>query len=117
MSKIASTFSRKPQCYAIYARILTRPGLVRFIPRSNRSSILIGEPIDPKLDVGLALYHGKDVHVYPFSGASVLNPGQRTEKTEIIERLLSPLAQNEVGSIRCIGLNVSTPSKLTQDLR
>ena len=117
MSKIASTFSRKPQCYVFYARILTRPGLVRFIPRSNRSSILIGEPIDPKLDVGLALYHGKDVHVDPFSGASVLNPGQRTEKTEIIERLLSPLAQNEVGSIRCIGLNVSTPSKLTQDLR
>lgn len=108
MSKIASSFSRKYPYYAGYVGILTQPGLVRFIPRSNRSSILIGEPVDPKLDVGLALYQGKDVPVHPFSGPSVLNPGQKTEETEIIERLLSPLAQNEVGSIRCIGLNVST---------
>lgn len=80
---------------------------MRFIPRSNRSSILIGEPVDPKLDVGLALYQGRDVSVYPFSGFSVLNPGQKTDATEIIERVLSPLAQSEVGAIRCIGLNVS----------
>lgn len=110
MSKIASTFSRKSQPYAGYALVLTRPGLLRFIPRSNRFSILIGEPVDPKLDVGLALHQGKDVPVHPFSGTSVLNPGQRTEKTEIIERLLSPLAQHEVGSIRCIGLNASIPN-------
>ena len=79
---------------------------MRFVPRSNRSSILIGEPVDPKLDVGLALFQGKDVSVYPFSGPSVLHPGQKTQSTEIIERILSPLAQSEVGSIRCIGLNV-----------
>lgn len=88
-------------------QILTRAGLVRFIPRSNLSSILIGEPVDPKLDIGLALYQGRDVSVYPFSGFSVLNPGQRTDATETIERVLSPLAQSEVGAIRCIGLNVS----------
>lgn len=81
-------------------------GLVRFVPKSNRSSILIGEPVDPKLDVGLALYQGKEVPVYPFSGTSVLNPGQKTDATESIERILSPLAQSEVGAIRCLGLNV-----------
>lgn len=81
-------------------------GLVRFVPKSNRSSILIGEPVDPKLDVGLALYQGQDVPVYPFSGSSVLNPGKKSGAAEAIERILSPLAQSEVGAIRCIGLNV-----------
>lgn len=83
------------------------PGLVRFVPKSNPSRILIGEPVDPQVDVGLALFHGKDVSVRPFSGLSVLNPGQQSGTTESIERVLSPLAQSEVGSIRCIGLNVS----------
>ncbi|KAE8419410.1 hypothetical protein BDV36DRAFT_251548 [Aspergillus pseudocaelatus] len=92
MSKIASTFSR----------------LVRFVPKSNPSKVLIGEPVDAQVDVGLALYQGKEVSVRPFTGASVLNPGQKTESTEIISRILSPLAQNEVGSIRCIGLNYTS---------
>lgn len=81
-------------------------GLVRFVPKSNPSKVLIGEPVDPELDVGLALYQGKEVLVHLFSGSSVLNPGQTTDVTETIERVLSPLAQSEVGSIRCIGLNV-----------
>jgi hypothetical protein len=68
---------------------------------------LIGEPVDPQVDIGLAVYQGKDVSVRSFTGTSVLNPGQKTETIEIIERILSPLAQSEVGSIRCIGLNVS----------
>ncbi|OJJ43253.1 hypothetical protein ASPZODRAFT_74756 [Penicilliopsis zonata CBS 506.65] len=89
MSKIASTFSR----------------LVRFVPKSNPSKILIGEPVDPQVDVGLALYQGKEVTVRPFSGSSVLSPGQKTEAVETIERVLSPLSQAEVGTIRCVGLN------------
>ncbi|CAG8151858.1 unnamed protein product [Penicillium olsonii] len=95
MSKIASTFSR----------------LVRFVPKSNPSKVLIGEPVDPKLDVGLALYQGQDVAVRPFSGTSVLNPGQVTDATETISRILSPLAQSEIGTIRCIGLNYASHAK------
>ncbi|KAJ5963907.1 uncharacterized protein N7479_003783 [Penicillium vulpinum] len=95
MSKIASTFSR----------------LVRFVPKSNPTKVLIGEPVDPKLDVGLALYQGKEVSVRPFSGTSVLSPGQVTDATETIERILSPLAQSEVGTIRCIGLNYASHAK------
>lgn len=78
------------------------------MPKSNPAKVLIGEPVDPKLDVGLAIYRGEEVSVRPFSGSSILNPGQVTGTTETIARLLSPLAQTEVGSIRCIGLNVST---------
>ncbi|KAJ5994191.1 hypothetical protein N7451_009915 [Penicillium sp. IBT 35674x] len=95
MSKIASTFSR----------------LVRFIPKSNPAKVLIGEPVDPHLDVGLAVYQGKDVPVRPFSGSSMLNPGSITGSTESISRILSPLAQTEVGTIRCIGLNYVSHAK------
>ncbi|KAF5987090.1 bifunctional 4-hydroxyphenylacetate degradation enzyme [Fusarium coicis] len=79
--------------------------LVRFVPKSAPSSILIGEPVQASLDVGLASREGKDIAVNVFSGRSVLSPGSRTDRTESVERLLSPLAQEEVGAIRCIGLN------------
>ncbi|KAJ5924207.1 hypothetical protein N7466_008394 [Penicillium verhagenii] len=95
MSKIASTFSR----------------LVRFVPKSNPARVLIGEPIDPQLDVGLAVYQGKDVSVRPFSGSSMLNPGSITESIESISRILSPLAQTEVGTIRCVGLNYASHAR------
>ncbi|KAF4437285.1 bifunctional 4-hydroxyphenylacetate degradation enzyme [Fusarium acutatum] len=79
--------------------------LVRFVPKSAPSSILIGEPVQASLDVGLASREGKDIAVNVFSGQTVLSPGSRTDRTESVERLLSPLAQEEVGTIRCIGLN------------
>ncbi|KAF7719001.1 Fumarylacetoacetase family protein [Penicillium ucsense] len=101
MSTIASTFSR----------------LVRFVPKSNPSKILIGEPVDAALDVGRAVYQGKEVSVRPFSGSSVLEPGQATGTTETIERILSPLSQKEVGSIRCVGLNyVSHAKEMSLDI-
>ncbi|KAK6581251.1 hypothetical protein PZA11_005942 [Diplocarpon coronariae] len=85
--------------------MLTNPlGLVRFLPRSGKG-ILIGEPTDKSLDVGAATLAGKDVEISVFSGSSVLSPGTSTGKTEVLERVLSPLAESEVGTIRCIGLN------------
>jgi hypothetical protein len=76
------------------------------VPKSNPSKIFIGEPVDANVDVGLALYDGKDVQVKRFTGSSILAPGQATEDVESIKTVLSPLAQEEVGTIRCIGLNV-----------
>lgn len=84
--------------------ILTSAGLVRFISTSSED-VLIGEPTDKNIDVGSATLAGKDVEVSVFSGTSVLNPGSATGKTETISRILSPLAESEVGTIRCIGLN------------
>ena len=81
-------------------------GLVRFVPRSNTAQVLIGQPVRDDLDVGIALRKGSEVIVDVFSGSSALSPGKRTGSTEIIDRVLSPLAANEVGTIRCIGLNV-----------
>ncbi|KAK4688060.1 hypothetical protein P7C73_g2061, partial [Tremellales sp. Uapishka_1] len=80
--------------------------LIRFIPKSSPTSpALIGEPVDPKQDIGLATYSSEEVTVDVFSGSSILAPGERTGKTETVHRVLSPLASNEVGTIRCIGLN------------
>lgn len=80
--------------------------LVRFVPASDSNAVLIGEPVDADLDVGAATRKGEQVEVKVFNGSSALKPGSLTDKVEKIARLLSPLAQEEVGTIRCIGLNV-----------
>lgn len=80
---------------------------MRFIPKSDSTKVLLGEPIDTNIDVGLATYRGQDVAVRTFSGTSVLQPGEKTDTVETIGRVLSPLTRQEVGTIRCIGLNVS----------
>lgn len=90
-------------------------GLVRFIPKntssttlssSSSSEPLIGEPCDPSQDVGLASYNSEPIHVETFTGTSILNPGERTGEKVQVGRILSPLSEREVGTIRCIGLNV-----------
>ncbi|KAF8857963.1 hypothetical protein BDZ45DRAFT_622924 [Acephala macrosclerotiorum] len=78
--------------------------LVRFISKSG-SETYIGQPTDKEVDVGAAIRAGKDVEVDVYSGSSVLSPGTSTGKTHVIGKLLSPLAESEVGTIRCIGLN------------
>ena len=80
-------------------------GLVRFAPSSDPSTILIGQPKDHNLDVGLALRNGEEVSVEVFSGQSVLSPGHSTGSEARISRLFSPVAQSETSTIRCIGLN------------
>ncbi|KAJ7624716.1 hypothetical protein FB45DRAFT_924080 [Roridomyces roridus] len=79
--------------------------LIRFIPRSSSPRPLIGQPVDINQDVGIASRNGDEIKVEVFDGSSVLDAGKPTGKIELVERLLSPLASNEVGSIRCIGLN------------
>ncbi|KAK9379261.1 uncharacterized protein V2V93DRAFT_382162 [Kockiozyma suomiensis] len=76
-----------------------------FVPKSNSSRILVGQPLDNDLDVGAAVYAGKEVSVQVFNEASVLSPGSATGSFEVIGRLLSPLAREEVGTISCVGLN------------
>lgn len=87
------------------------PGLIRFLP-PNSTTPLLGEPVDPSIDVGLATYSSQPVEVSVFSGQSILAPGERTGKKEVVGRLLAPLRKEEVGTIRCIGLNVSLPFRI-----
>lgn len=82
------------------------PGFVRFISREQPDKVLIGEPESDSIDVGLALRDGKEVKVVLWSGSSVLRPGVKTDQRAVVDRLLSPVSAEEVGTIRCIGLNV-----------
>ncbi|GAA6063591.1 hypothetical protein JCM10212_000985 [Sporobolomyces blumeae] len=84
--------------------------LVRFTTPSGPTP-LIGEPLDSRLDVGLATFQGEAVEVEVFSGKSILRPGERTGDKVKVERLLSPLSEDEVGTIRCIGLNYRLHAK------
>ncbi|TDZ10320.1 Fumarylacetoacetate hydrolase domain-containing protein 2 [Colletotrichum sidae] len=79
--------------------------LVRFVPRDDANKILIGEPESDSVDVGAALRDGKEVKAVVWSGSSVLSPGEKTEQVAVIDRVLSPVSAEEVGTIRCIGLN------------
>jgi 2-keto-4-pentenoate hydratase/2-oxohepta-3-ene-1,7-dioic acid hydratase in catechol pathway len=80
--------------------------LVRFNPVSNPSQILIGEPVDSSLDVGLASFSKLPISINVYSGSSILSAGSPLPgRVEEVAQLLSPLAEGEVGSIRCIGLN------------
>lgn len=79
--------------------------LIRFLP-TGATSARIGEPVDRTLDVGQATYDGTPVEVELYSGDSVLAPGSATGEKATVGRLLSPVTQQECGTIRCIGLNV-----------
>ena len=82
---------------------------MRFTP-ANSAEVLLGEPVDSTLDVGLATFEGRAVDVEVYGGKTILNAGGKTGRIERVGELLSPLSEDEVGSIRCIGLNVSSPS-------
>ena len=75
------------------------------MPKGESSKVLIGEPSSDVKDVGAALYKGQSVSATVYSGSSVLDAGSATGETVDVDRVLSPLARSEVGTIRCIGLN------------
>ncbi|KAM0747822.1 hypothetical protein T439DRAFT_328493 [Meredithblackwellia eburnea MCA 4105] len=78
--------------------------LIRFTPQGSTTP-QIGEPVSPEQDVGLATYKGEKVEVNLYSGHSILDPGTKTGEKATVGKLLSVLKEEEVGSIRCIGLN------------
>ncbi|CAG7848739.1 SubName: Full=Related to bifunctional 4-hydroxyphenylacetate degradation enzyme {ECO:0000313/EMBL:CCA69960.1} [Serendipita indica DSM 11827] len=76
--------------------------------RGHGNRVFLGEPIDPKVDVGLALHNGKDVQVYEISGSSALDPHARvTSNILTVAKLLTPLSRDEVPVVRALGLNYS----------
>jgi hypothetical protein len=54
--------------------------LIRFYPKSAPTTVLIGEPVDSELDVGLASYNSEEIKVNVYSGSTVLDAGQQTGK-------------------------------------
>ncbi|KAG8156280.1 hypothetical protein KVR01_013859 [Diaporthe batatas] len=85
--------------------------LVRFIAEDDRKEYL-GEPVDPDIDVGAALASSSAVRVRVFTCTSALDTSAETiSKVLKIHKVLPPLTRNEIGTIRCIGLNYRKHAK------
>lgn len=97
--------------------------LVKFVTREGDSrpgQVLLGEPVDPEIDVGQALAEGKEVRVNVLHGLDVLGKIEGpTGDQATIERLCPLFASDPItgeggsapGTIRCIGLNYITHAK------
>ncbi|KAF9555344.1 hypothetical protein CPC08DRAFT_712094 [Agrocybe pediades] len=80
--------------------------LIRFVAAED-FRVHIGEPVDPNLDVGLAAFQGKQIQAYEIIG-SALDPAASVSKRVLtVTRLLSPLSNEEIKVVRCLGLNYS----------
>ncbi|KAG1906849.1 uncharacterized protein F5891DRAFT_999019 [Suillus fuscotomentosus] len=80
--------------------------LIRFVA-AETAQIHIGQPVDPRLDVGLAAWNKQTIRAYEISG-STLDPASRvTSNILTVEKLLSPLSREEMKVVRCVGLNYS----------
>jgi len=78
--------------------------LIRFVAVED-GLVHLGQPVDTSIDVGLAK---QNIKAHEISGSSALDPNATvTAKILTVKQLLSPLARDEVGTVRCIGLNYS----------
>lgn len=111
---LETSWKRKPQVRFVPFRLadpLGTAGLVRFV--SSSGATLIGEPVDAAIDVGIVTRNGGVFSIRTYSGKSVLSPGEATGEVVDAVKVLSPLAQEEVGTIRGIALNVSSECLFT----
>ncbi|KAG8218923.1 hypothetical protein J3R82DRAFT_4631 [Butyriboletus roseoflavus] len=80
--------------------------LIRFVAVET-SQVHNGQPVDPKLDVGLAAWNKQTIKAYEIVG-SALDPAAQVTKTVLtVKELLSPLSREELKIVRCLGLNYS----------
>ncbi|KAK2465966.1 hypothetical protein APHAL10511_001607 [Amanita phalloides] len=80
---------------------LTWTRLIRFVAVET-SDVHIGQPIDPNLDVGLAAHQVREI-----TGSALDPTAQLTDNLLTVKALLSPFSRQQVGIVRCLGLNYS----------
>ncbi|KAG8993037.1 hypothetical protein FRB94_011094 [Tulasnella sp. JGI-2019a] len=79
--------------------------LIRF-KAVETNEVHLGQPVDSDVDVGLAALQKKAIKVHEVTGASAFDPNAKvTSKILTVKELLEPLSREQVGSVRCIGLN------------
>ncbi|KAK7681892.1 hypothetical protein QCA50_014854 [Cerrena zonata] len=78
--------------------------LIRFVA-AETSEVHLGQPVDAKLDIGLAFRQKKTIKAYEILGG-VLDPAaQVTNNVLTVKHLLTPLSREQLGIVRCLGLN------------
>ncbi|KAI0034091.1 hypothetical protein K488DRAFT_77464 [Vararia minispora EC-137] len=78
--------------------------LIRFVALET-SEIHIGEPVDATLDVGLAISQKRLVKAYEILGSALDPAAQVSQNILTVQQLLSPLSRDQIGLVRCLGLN------------
>jgi len=84
--------------------------LIRFVA-AETSEIHIGEPVDATIDVGLALSERKTVKAHEIVGSALDPAAQVTNNILTVKQLLSPLSREQIGPVRCLGLNYADHAK------
>lgn len=86
--------------------------LIRFIATDGR--LLVGEPILPSSDYDLGdVTEASKLQAKVISGEDIYDTTGKTKVTDEVVRvktLLGPLAQGDVPSLRCVGLNYAKHS-------
>ncbi|KAI9574398.1 hypothetical protein HD554DRAFT_2046844 [Boletus coccyginus] len=80
--------------------------LIRFIA-AETSHVHIGQPVDPKLDVGLAAWNRQTIKAHEIVGSALDPAAQVTNTVLTVKELLPPLSREELKIVRCLGLNYS----------
>ncbi|KAF8165724.1 hypothetical protein B0H34DRAFT_690277 [Crassisporium funariophilum] len=80
--------------------------LIRFVAVET-SRIHIGQPASPTVDVGLAAAQGQIIKAYEIIGSALDPAAQLSQNLLTVRTLLSPLSNEEVKVVRCLGLNYS----------
>ncbi|KAJ3509760.1 hypothetical protein NLJ89_g5048 [Agrocybe chaxingu] len=80
--------------------------LIRFVA-AETGRVHIGQPVDPNLDVGLAAAHGRPIRAFEIVGSALDLSAQVTNTVYTVRTLLSPISNEEIKVVRCLGLNYS----------
>ncbi|KAG9091558.1 hypothetical protein FRC07_011830 [Ceratobasidium sp. 392] len=81
--------------------------LIRFTAvETGGKRIHLGQPVDPKVDVGLAVLKKHSLKANEITATSSLDANAKvTDRILTVDTLLEPIAPEEVGIVRCLGLN------------
>ncbi|KAB5593226.1 Fumarylacetoacetate hydrolase [Ceratobasidium theobromae] len=81
--------------------------LIRFTAlETGGKKIHLGQPLDARVDVGLAISQKQMLKAWEISGASALDANAKvTSDILTVDTLLEPIAPEEIGLVRCLGLN------------
>jgi len=80
--------------------------LIRFVA-AETGQVHIGEPVDAKLDVGAAYRLNNSIKAYEILGSTLDPSAQLTRNVLTVKDLLAPLSREQMGIVRCLGLNFS----------
>jgi len=78
--------------------------LIRFVARET-GRVHFGQPVDDAVDVGLAVLSQEPLKAYEISGTALDPAASVTKNVLTVEKLLAPLAREDVKLVRCLGLN------------